>query len=218
MLFRSQVRIYTDGILTQVDSVMLMGGGVKNYVLPGNGHTMRIEADQHPLSPFYTQPSVTVELCGGSTNWTPGLVSALPPNDASPAVDIFCAVADESRAPFNKRGYPTGVTTSNLIYPNRQLQYYMEFTNSSSDTVFNAVVRDTLDPSLNAFTVVPGVASHPYQFRVYGNGILEWRFNNMNLLPASSGDSKAFVSFTIEQKPNLPDNTDRKSTRLNSSH
>ncbi|MFM7176397.1 MAG: T9SS type A sorting domain-containing protein [Bacteroidota bacterium] len=207
MMCYSQVRIFTDGILTQVDSVQLLGGQVKSYVLPGNGQTMRLEVDQHPLAPFYSTPSVTVEMCGNTANWTPGLVNALPANDASPAVDIYCAVADEQMPQFSKRGYPTGVTSSNLIYPNRQLQYFIEFTNTSNDTVFNAIIRDTLDVSLNPFSVSAGGSSQPYQFRMYGNGILEWRFNNMNLPPATSGDNKGYVSFTVEQNPDLPDNT-----------
>ncbi|MFN5224045.1 MAG: beta strand repeat-containing protein, partial [Bacteroidota bacterium] len=207
MMCFSQVRIFTDGILTQIDSVQLLGGEVKSYVLPATGQAMRLEVDQHPLSPFYSSPSVTVELCGNSANWTPGLVNALPANDASPAVDVYCAVVDEVMPQFAKRGYPLGVTSSNLIYPNRQLQYFIEFTNTSNDTVFNAIVRDTLDLSLNPFSVSAGGSSHPYQFRMYGNGILEWRFNNMNLPPATSGDNKAYVSFTVEQNPDLPDNT-----------
>ncbi|MFM7053640.1 MAG: HYR domain-containing protein, partial [Bacteroidota bacterium] len=207
MMCYSQVRIFTDGILTQVDSVQLLGGQVKSYLLPGNGQTMRLEVDQHPLAPFYSTPSVTVEMCGNTANWTPGLVNALPANDASPAVDIYCAVADEQMPQFSKRGYPTGVTSSNLIYPNRQLQYFIEFTNTSNDTVFNAIIRDTLDVSLNPFSVSAGGSSQPYQFRMYGNGILEWRFNNMNLPPAASGDNKGYVSFTVEQNPDLPDNT-----------
>ncbi|MFN5323300.1 MAG: SBBP repeat-containing protein [Bacteroidota bacterium] len=207
MMCYSQVRIYTDGILTQVDSVMLMGGGVKSYALPGTGQTMRLEVDQHPLAPFYSTPSVTVELCGGSSNWTPGLVNSLPSNDASPATDIFCAVADEVSPTFSKKGFPLGVTSANLIYPNRQLQYFIEFANTSNDTAFTAVVRDTLDQSLNALTVTAGGSSHPYQFRIYGNNILEWRFNNLNLPPAANGDNKAYVSFTVEQNPDLPDNT-----------
>ena len=203
----SQVRIFTDGVLTQIDSVQLLGGEVKSYVLPANGQTMRLEVDQHPLAPFYNSPSVTIELCGGNTSWTPGLVNSLPDNDASPAVDIFCAVADEFIPNFSKRGFPNGVGSSHLIYPNRQLQYFIEFTNTSNDTVYNVIVRDTLDVSLNPFTVVAGGASHPYQFRMYGNSILEWRFNNINLPPASSSDPKGYLSFTVEQNPDLPDNT-----------
>ena len=71
------------------------------------------------------------------------------------------------------------------------------------------VIRDTLDTDLNIFSVRSGASSHNYTFRMYGPRVLEWTFNNIMLPdsfvnePASNG----FVSFTVEQVPDLQDNT-----------
>ncbi|PIX33224.1 MAG: T9SS C-terminal target domain-containing protein, partial [Bacteroidetes bacterium CG_4_8_14_3_um_filter_31_14] len=70
--------------------------------------------------------------------------------------------------PNDKTGYPTGVTTEHYIMPNQQLQYVIRFQNTGTDTAFTVVVRDTLNMNLDIFSVVPGVASHSYNFQMYG--------------------------------------------------
>jgi len=55
------------------------------------------------------------------------------------------------------------------------------------------------------FTVVPGVSSHNYDFKMYGPRVLEWTFNNI-LLPDSNVDepnSHGFITFSVDQVPNL---------------
>ncbi|MFN5734469.1 MAG: T9SS type A sorting domain-containing protein, partial [Flavobacteriales bacterium] len=111
--------------------------------------------------------------------------------------------------PNDKRGYPNGVTNMNYIQPNQQLQYVIRFQNTGNDTAFTVVIRDTLDTDLNIFTVTPGVSSHSYEFRMYGPRVLEWRFDNI-LLPDSttnSAGSNGFVTFHVEQNPNLAPGT-----------
>jgi hypothetical protein len=65
-------------------------------------------------------------------------------------------------------------------------------------------VRDTLAAELDPGTVFPGAASHPYDFQVYGNGIVQFTIPNANLLPDGSSASEGFVSFRVSQAPDLP--------------
>ena len=205
----SPVRIYIDGIYYLLDSIQLTGGDTAMFVFPGDGRTWRLEADQHPLHPGNSHPNATVEACGDNANWTSDLVNILPLNDSDPIVDIYCGLVTGSYDPNDKTGYPTGVSTEHYIMPNQQLQYVINFQNTGTDTAFTVVVRDTLDMNLDIFTVVPGVASHDYNFQMYGPRVLEWTFYNI-LLPDSNhseAESHGFVTFTVNQNNNLPNNT-----------
>ena len=205
----SPVRIYIDGVYTTLDSIQLVGGDSIVFAFAGDGRTWRLEADQHPLHPGNSHPNATVEACGDTSNWTSGLVNVFPPDDADPVVDIYCGVVTGSYDPNDKTGYPTGVTTEHYIMPNQQLQYVIRFQNTGTDTAFTIVVRDTLDMNIDIFSVIPGVASHNYNFQMYGPHVLEWTFYNI-LLPDSNHNeagSHGFVTFTVNQNNNLPNNT-----------
>ncbi|MBK6932948.1 MAG: T9SS type A sorting domain-containing protein [Saprospirales bacterium] len=69
------------------------------------------------------------------------------------------------------------------------------------------IVRDTLSPYLDPATVHPGAASHPYDFEVYGPGIVQFTLPNLNLV-AGSGASEGFVTFRVAQKPEIPCETE----------
>ncbi|OFX34249.1 MAG: hypothetical protein A2X08_02320 [Bacteroidetes bacterium GWA2_32_17] len=205
----SPVRIYIDGVYTTLDSIQLVGGDNIVFAFAGDGRTWRLEADQHPLHPGNSHPNATVEACGDTSNWTSNLVNVFPPDDADPVVDIYCGVVTGSYDPNDKTGYPTGVTTEHYIMPNQQLQYVIRFQNTGTDTAFTIVVRDTLDMNLDIFSVIPGVASHNYNFQMYGPHVLEWTFYNI-LLPDSNHNeagSHGFVTYTVNQNNNLPNNT-----------
>jgi uncharacterized repeat protein (TIGR01451 family) len=203
----SPVRIYVDGVYTTLDSIKLVGGDSIVFAFAADGRTWRLEADQHPLHPGNSHPNATIEACGDLDNWTSSLVNALPQDDADPIVDIYCGVVTGSYDPNDKTGFPTGLTAYHYIYPNQQLQYVVRFQNTGTDTAYTVIVRDTLDMDLDIFSVVPGVASHNYNFQMYGPHVLEWTFYNI-LLPDSNHseeNSHGFLTFTVNQNPNLPD-------------
>jgi uncharacterized repeat protein (TIGR01451 family) len=205
----SPVRVYIDGILTYLDSILLSGGETIIYSYPGNGQTWILQADQHPLHPGNSHPNAHVEACGDISNWTPGLVNTLPMDDADPIIDIYCGVVTGSYDPNDKTGYPLGIGSDHNIAPNGKLDYVIRFQNTGTDTAFTVVVRDTLDVDLDIFSVQSGVSSHNYTFKMYGSRVIEWTFNNI-MLPDSASDqegSNGFVTFIVLQNPNLPDGT-----------
>ena len=206
----SPVFIYVNDTLIAIDSVQLQGQETVYYTFPSYGETWILHADQHPLHPGNSEPNAHVELCGSdSSQWIPDLVNNQPLDDADPVVDIYCGVVTGSYDPNDKRGFPTGMTDDHLVLPNQQLQYVIRFQNTGTDTAFTVVIRDTLDTDLNIFTVTPGVSSHNYTFQMYGPRVLEWKFDNI-LLPDSTTnepESNGFVTFTVDQVPNLPNGT-----------
>jgi len=199
------VRIYVDGVLTILDSIRITGGDSVVYMFAGDGRTWRLEADQHPLHPGNSHPNASVENCGSGT-WTPNIVNQLPQDDADPVVDIFCGVVTAPMDPNDKTGFPLGVGAQNIIRPGQQMEYLVRFQNTGTDTAFTVIIRDTLDPSLSVFSVTSGVASHPYNFRMYGPRVLEWTFDNIQL-PDSNVDepnSHGFVKFMVDMEPGTP--------------
>jgi uncharacterized repeat protein (TIGR01451 family) len=206
----SPVFLYVNDTLVAIDSVQLQGQQTVYFSYPANGETWILAAEQHPLHPGNSHPNAHVELCGSdSTQWIPNMVNNLPLDDADPVVDIYCGVVTGSYDPNDKTGYPLGISDQHYIKPNQQLQYVVRFQNTGTDTAFTVVIRDTLDVDLNIFTVTPGVSSHDYTFQMYGPRVLEWRFDNI-LLPDSTTnepESNGFVTFTVDQVPNLPNGT-----------
>jgi uncharacterized repeat protein (TIGR01451 family) len=201
----SPVLIYIDGIITQTDSILLLGGQSQIYSYPSDGQTFMLQAFQHPLHPRSSMSNDFVEACANQNNWTPGLANNFPHDDGMPDEDIFCGIVVSSQDPNDKNGFPNGVSDDHYIWPNQTLDYLIRFQNTGNDTAFTVVIRDTLDYDLNIFTVTLGVASHPYEFRMYGPRVLEWTFNNI-LLPDSTTNlegSNGFVTYHVEQVPDL---------------
>jgi uncharacterized repeat protein (TIGR01451 family) len=202
------VRIYVDGVLISLDSILLAGGDSIVFMFAGDGRTWRLEADQHPLHPGRSRPNATVENCG-SGDWTPGLVNLLPHNDADPIVDIYCGIVTGSYDPNDKQGFPLGITENHHIMPNQDIEYLIRFQNTGTDTAFTVIITDTLDTDLDIFSVISGVSSHNYKFRMHGPRVLEWRFDNI-LLPDSNVNepaSNGFVTFKVKQNKNLANGT-----------
>lgn len=202
----SQVRIFADMQLVQIDSVQLPSGDTAMIRILGDSRTWRLEVDQHPLHVGNSRPSTTIELCGGMQNWTPGLFNAFPQDDANSHIDITCEEVMGSFDPNDKTGYPLGVGEQHEILANQDLEYVIRFQNTGTDTAFNVVIRDTLSDLFNIFSVQSGVSSHPYAFQMHGPRVLEWTFNNIMLLDSNVNEpqSHGFVKFKVKQNPNLP--------------
>ena len=202
--------ITVNGVLTYTDSIIIQAGQTINQSYLGNGDTWMLNVDQHPLHPGNSNPIAYVEACGDTSNLISNLINEFPLDDADPDVDTYCGVITASYDPNDKTGFPLGQTNQNYIQANQQLQYVIRFQNTGTDTAFTVIIRDTLDTDLNIFTVTPGVASHAYEFKMYGPRVLEWTFTNINLPDSSTNEveSNGFVTFHVEQVPNLVPGTE----------
>ncbi len=177
------------------------------WTTPANGRTYRIIAEQTPSYPGTSYPTAAVEGCRSDTSapFSTGFYTMFAEDDLEPFRSADC---QESYEPdFNptylKRGHPKGYGVLNYVRPETQMEYLIQFQNTGTDTVYQIIVRDTLSPFLDPATVRPGTASHPYEFEVYGGGIVQFTLANV-ALPPQSGANEGFVKFRVAFNNGLP--------------
>ncbi len=80
--------------------------------------------------------------------------------------------------------------------------YLVRFQNTSADTAYQVIIRDTLDPrfELPSFSMLG--ASHSYELLRDGSNIVRWYFDDIYLPDSASGgaNSIGFVLFTVRPK------------------
>ncbi len=171
---------------------------------PANGATSRIYAGQAPGEPPFFAPTAAVEGCNGPVQ--PGFWNMFPENIANQSFDRDCQPNVGAIDPNDKQAVPMGYDLEHYIGRGVALDYKIRFQNTGTDTAFTVVVRDTLSPWLDAVSVRPGPASHPYTWQMLGSGVLQFRFENI-FLPDSNTNlaaSNGYVTFHIDQKPDVP--------------
>ncbi|MCB9306860.1 MAG: hypothetical protein H6565_09705 [Lewinellaceae bacterium] len=196
--------IVEDQIMYMQGNVQLDAGEDTLIVVPNPvGGPYFLQTQQRPGHPGLSQPSALVSPCGGVAASS----SLQFPNDEG---DLFQAVhCDEviaSYDPNDKRGFPQGWQDAHYIERNQELEYMVRFQNTGNDTAFLVVIRDTLSPLLDASSVRPGPASHPYTFEVNDLGELVFRFSDILLIDSATNEpaSHGFVMFSVSQRPDLP--------------
>ena len=180
---------------------------------PADGTTYRLvvpspyQAEGHPGN---SRPTIAVEGCveGGGNDFTTGFYTQLPEDDKDHFRSVECQenLDIEATNPQLKRGYPKGYGDSLKIVTDTDLKYHIKFQNTGLDTAIRVVIRDTISPHLDPQTVRPGASSHDYEFEVYGDGILKFTFNNIDLADSSTNftASNGFVKYRISQKLDNP--------------
>ncbi len=120
------------------------------------------------------------------------LVAALCPTTASLAQNDMQVLGD---AVFSPQELAEGAVVTYLI----------RFQNTSSDTAYQVIVRDTLDPRLDIQTFSMVGASHAYQIVLDGSNVIRWYFDDILLPDSASGgpNSIGFILFSIRLKPFL---------------
>jgi hypothetical protein len=179
-----------------------------------NGRTYRLIGEQTENYPGRSVPTAAIEGCVTDTTSvepSTGFYTMFPEDDAEPFAAMDCQETYDTD--FNpvllKRGHPKGYQEQRFIAPGTDIDYLIRFVNTQSDTVQQVIVRDTLSPWLDLATIRPGTASHPYQYELYGNGIVQFTLSNINLSPVNgTGVSEGYVKFRVSQKPEIPCNTE----------
>ncbi len=174
---------------------------------PSDGSTYRMYAGQTPGEPPFFAPTAAIEGCNGPIQ--PGFWNMFP--EFYPAwADRDCQPNIGAYDPNDKQAVPIGYGSESYIERGVPLDYMIRFQNTGTDTAFNIVIRDTLSAWLDPASVRPGAASHPYVWALLGQNVLEFKFENI-MLPDSNVNlegSQGFVKFFIEQKPDVPLETD----------
>lgn len=136
---------------------------------------------------------------------------ALPKSgDANPSNnDVYpCLSVRTSYDPNMKSVFPGGEGVDGLIRPDQKMVYTIDFQNTGNFMATNVFVLDTIDTqTLDLNTIEVLDYSHPMDFRVFDGNVLKFDFQNIMLPDSNSNEpqSHGFVSFSIDQKPALPD-------------
>ncbi|MFK8102102.1 MAG: T9SS type A sorting domain-containing protein [Saprospiraceae bacterium] len=202
-----------------VDDVILRTG---NYQLGidktkalkefAGGATLHMDAMQVSGHPGNSQPSVTVEGCASNSqaNISIGFVTQFGENDGDPFVSIDCHENIGAFDPNDKQGFPKGYGPDHYIEVNQDLEYFIRFQNTGTDTAFKVVVIDTISPFLDLTGFQTGASSHPYELDISGTGVLTFTFDNI-MLPDSNVNllaSNGFIKFKIPQQLDNPIGTE----------
>lgn len=199
--------IIEDQVIMRTAPFQLAPGETRQYLVPAQGKTLRLTAEQEPFHPVPSMPTVAVEGCGTSANGTVtlGVAGQFPEHDGAVFIDKECLTVTGSFDPNDKTGFPEGVKAEHFITPGTALEYRIRFQNTGTDTAFNVVITDTLSEWLDPATLEIGSASHPFQWELHGRSALKFVFHNI-LLPDSNRNEKAshgFVKFRIQHRPQI---------------
>ncbi len=212
MLASRTYDIFEDNVMMRTGSYNLGSGQSETiYVTTQNGSSYRIVARQDPNFPPLlgdTLIALAIEACGldSSGNFSTGFVTQYSTFTGSPFYDIDCQPNIGSYDPNDKLAYPTGYGPEHYIYDYTDLEYYIRFQNTGTDTAFRVVILDTISSFLDLASIMPKASSHPYTYEIMGNGVIRFTFDNI-MLPDSNVNEPAshgFVKYSIEQMPGNP--------------
>ncbi len=201
--------IIEDGVLLLTEPVpfQLNSGEYIETEYDANGATFIAKANQVPYYPGHSMPIAAIEACGtdDNGNFSVGYITQFHEDDGEPFLSIDCQEVVGSFDSNHKRGYPKGYGDHHYIDRGQDLEYLIEFQNTGTDTAFNVVVKDVIDPSLDRSSIIFESGSHPYEADFFGDTLLI-RFDDI-FLPDSNANEPAshgFVKFKISQKEDLP--------------
>ena len=204
MTFAADWIVIEDEMIMRTGGVQLTSNQVATVRVPANGSTYRIEVDQHPDFPGTSFPSTVVEGCGQNPSGgiSTGFVTQFPEDDELPDVAVSCTQNTDGSPIALKEGYPFGYQDPHYITVDRELEYQLNFTDSTY-SLPSLLVIDTLANALDILKFQALAASHPYEFTILPNGALAF------FLQEEAGEARRdwFVRFGTYPKPDTPDGT-----------
>ena len=110
----------------------------------------------------------------------------------------------EGRCPLDPN--EMSVYPDSMITRDQRLRYHIDFQNVGTDTAFDVIVVDTLDPNLDLSSLESVVASHDFTFSVSGDRVVTFVLDEIGLPDSTENElgSQGFVEFTIIPLPDLP--------------
>ena len=191
--------VVEDVIMYMTAPVQLGPGASDQYAYPANGSTWRMEIPQENGHPSLSNPSATIEGCGGYGST--GIVNLFSTPDVDPFLSIDCSAVIGAYDPNDKQAFPIGLHSEHFMEPNTSIEYKIRFQNTGNDTAFVVRIEDRLSSYLDWTSVQGGASSHPYRMELKEDGLLIFNFENI-LLPDSTTNleaSQGFVKFRVHQ-------------------
>jgi uncharacterized repeat protein (TIGR01451 family) len=203
----SEFRVFVDNLLWYTGSFQLDFGDSLEIIIPSDGSTFRMEAEQSPNHPGFSMPRATVEACAG---FEAGFYSAHY-DDFDWEKSIECLPVTGSYDPNDKQVVPAGITDENYVDPEAVLEYTIRFQNTGNDFAQRVELVDTLSELLNITSIEVLAASHDYDVELSSDStrVLRFIFDDI-FLPDSASEpleSIGFVRFNITPLENLPNGT-----------
>jgi hypothetical protein len=202
--------VIEDDLITKQIKYQLPGNGQVIIKVPTKGKTYRIVAEQSSGHPGKSYPTVAIEACKGqNSTFTTGYATQFEEDDADPFVDKDCQESVGSNNTNDKRGYPKGYRAERYVSDTTEIEYLINFRNTTKDTVKYLSIVDTLSTFLDVASINSVQSSHAYKLDVVGTGVLKFSFANIQLPDSSAGvtASQGFVKFRVSQKPKNPNGT-----------
>jgi len=198
-----------DVVMLNRGDFQLNAGESREFKLPKNGSTYRLQAEQVENYPLQSQPSIAIEGCGtnDSGTFSMGYITQFPLDETDRSISIDCQDNIGSFDPNDKLATPIGIGLNRALLQNTDIEYKIRFQNTGTDTAFSVIIVDTLSSLLDTASIQLGASSHPYTYELIDGNVMYFYFDNI-LLPDSSinfSASEGFVQFNISQLPNLPD-------------
>ena len=181
--------------------------GVFTKKFPSNGNTWRMVVNQVPNHPRSIQPTAFVEGCrrNQTTPFVTGFAAGYANDDSNISVDTDCQPIIGAFDPNDKVGYPLGRGLTKGVNQNQDIEYMIRFQNTGTDTAFTVVIRDTIDANLEIKSIEWGASSHKYVAEIYGQNILKFTFDNIQLVDSFKNEPKSngYVKYRIQQKKDV---------------
>lgn len=190
-----QYIIVEEIILLKKEDFKLDSGESLMVTLPADGTTWHIGTEQVPFHPGFSQPSVTIEGCGGVN--TLGIATMFHEDEADAAHSIDYQQSILSPVWNELQVYPAGYGEENYIKSSVMLEYLISFTNDFDETAKQVVIEFELSEYLNLSTIRPGISNGVYEFELEDN-IARFIFNDL----ATLTDDFGFVKFGVAQQAN----------------
>ncbi len=101
--------------------------------------------------------------------------------------------------------YVDGIEGEKYIEKGERLEYMIRFQNTGSDTAFNVVILNQFDPFLDFSSINPGVSSHNYDWSFSDDRLIEFTFDNINLVDSTANLelSQGYIKYQIELKESI---------------
>lgn len=122
---------------------------------------------------------------------------------------IYQPILTCSYDPNDKQVTPAGIGVAHHTLMNEALTYTIRFQNTGNDTAFRVVVLDTLDANVDASSFELITSSHAVSTMRYGNNLVKFTFNNINLPDSSTNqaESNGYIIYRLRAKPDLANHT-----------
>ena len=190
----------------EASSVPLIGQqGANGYVF-GLGTVNALETGT-----FWVKMKASCDLSAGDTVCTsvhifPDTICNPNSPDTTFFTDTWCRVVTASFDPNAKSAYPPGVDAEHFLAPGSKIGYLIDFQNTGTDTAENVIIYDTLSTLLDAYSVSPAVASHPYVMERVGEHVLKFIFRNIFLPDSNINEaaSHGFIKYFVYPQAAAP--------------